>query len=93
MRADEAQRFTDERKGEGELTVGSRATRTFRQNWPGKGQPKIWAGQKATLEVGLWGYRGEDERDRPVKRLFIVKLSASARPTALIMPPDVVGSE
>jgi hypothetical protein len=93
LRAEETQRFGDERKGEGELTVGSRALRTFRQSWPAKGQPKIWGGQKATLEVGLWGVRGEDERERPVKRLFIVKLSASARPTALIMPPDVVGSE
>jgi hypothetical protein len=92
-RAGEAQRFTDERKGDGELTIGNSAMRTFRQSWPAKGQPKVWGGQKATLEVGLWGVRGEDERDRPVKRLFIVKLSASARPTALIMPPDVVGSE
>jgi hypothetical protein len=93
VRAGETQRFADERKGDGELTVGSRAMRTFRQSWPAKGQPKVWGGQKATLEVGLWGVRGEDERERPVKRLFIVKLSASARPTALIMPPEVVGSE
>jgi hypothetical protein len=93
VRGNETQRFGDERKGDGELTVGSSAMRTFRQSWPAKGQPRVWGGQKATLEVGLWGVRGEDERDRPVKRLFIVKLSASARPTALIMPPDVVGSE
>jgi hypothetical protein len=93
VRSDETQRFADERKGEGELIVQSNDTLRFRQSWPAKGQPKLWGGQKATLEVGLWGVRGEDERERPVKRLFIIKVSASAHPTALIMPPDVVASE
>jgi hypothetical protein len=93
VRSDETQRFADERKGAGELLVPAGSTRRFRQSWPAKGQPKLWGGQKATLEVGLWGVHGDDERERPVKRLFIIKLSASARPTALIMPPDVVGSE
>jgi hypothetical protein len=93
VRSDETQHFGDERKGEGELLVPGSGTKVFRQSWPTKGQPKLWGGQKATLEVGLWGMHGDEERERPVKRLFIVKVSASARPTALIMPPDVVASE
>ena len=81
------QRFADDRVGSGEEVVSSEAPRTFKQRWPGHGQPKLWAGQTLTLEVGLWGVRAESERERPVRRLFTVKLVGGHRSPAVIEPP------
>jgi hypothetical protein len=81
------QRFQDERQGSGEEVVMKDAPHTFKQRWPGRGQPKLWAGQTLTLEVGLWGVRAEAERERPVRRLFTVKLVAGDRSPAVIAPP------
>jgi hypothetical protein len=81
------QRFLDEREGAGEEVVLSDAPRTFKQRWPGRGQPKLWAGQTLTLEVGLWGVRAESDRERPVRRLFTVKMVAGNRSPAVIAPP------
>jgi len=81
------QRFVDEHEGSGEEVVLSEAPRTFKQRWPGRDQPKLLAGQTLTLEVGLWGVRAESERERPVRRLFTVKMVAGNRSPAVIEPP------
>jgi hypothetical protein len=84
------QRFGDERHGANEAeVVRAGEPRKFKQRWPGKGQPKLHAGQTLTLEVGLWGMHAESERERPVKRLFELKLVGANPPTAVITPPTL----
>jgi hypothetical protein len=82
-------RFADQREGSGEEPVLEGSPRRFEQRWPGRGQPKLWAGQTVTLEVGLWGVRAESERERPVRRLFVVKMVAGPRSQAVITPPTM----
>jgi hypothetical protein len=82
-------RFADERKGDGEELVKAGNPRRFRQRWPGRGQPKLWWGQSVTLEIGLWGVRAEAERERPVRRLFVVKMVGGNHPQAVITPPTM----
>jgi hypothetical protein len=82
-------RFEDQREGSGEEPVLQGSPRRFEQRWPGRGQPKLWAGQTVTLEVGLWGVRAESERERPVRRLFVVKMVAGPRSQAVISPPTM----
>jgi hypothetical protein len=82
-------RFGDQREGTGEEPVLDGNPRRFEQRWPGRGQPKLWAGQTVTLEVGLWGVRAEAERERPVRRLFVVKMVAGPRSQAVITPPTM----
>jgi hypothetical protein len=88
-KAGKATRFADERVGAGEEVVTSGDPRTFRQRWPGRGQPKLGWGQTVTLEVGLWGLHAESERERPVRRLFEVKMSGGNKPQAVLSPPTL----
>ncbi len=85
----ERERFSDRRSGKEEELVSDGSPVTFRQKWPGKGQPKLWRGQKVRLEVGLWGMRVEQSRERPVRRLFVVEMLATRGPTPVISPPSV----
>jgi hypothetical protein len=82
-------RFEDQREGSGEEPVLDGSPRRFEQRWPGRGQPKLWSGQTVTLEVGLWGVRVGTERERPVRRLFVVKMVAGPRSQAVITPPTM----
>ncbi len=82
-------RFLDQREGKTEELVHSAEPRTFRQRWPGRGQPKLWWGQTVTLEVGLWGFRSDSGRERPVRRLFVVKMLAGNKPQAIVSPPTL----
>ena len=53
-------------------------------------QPRLWWGQTITLEVGLWGVKaGEEGRERPVRRLFVVKMLAGNDPLAVVSPPTL----
>jgi hypothetical protein len=83
------QRFGDERRGDGEEVVRSGEPRQFKQRWPGKGQPRLRAGETLTLEVGLWGVHADAERERPVRRLFEVKLVGAQPPQAVVSPPTL----
>lgn len=85
------ERFSDRRERDGEELIHAGEPRTFRQRWPGKGQPKLWWGQTVTLEVGLWGIHADAERERPVRRLFVVEMVASKEPQAVISPPTLDG--
>lgn len=82
-------RFSDERTGDGDEVIMEGAARSFRQRWPGRGQPKLWWGQTVTLEIGLWGVRTDVDRERPVRRLFVVKMVAGNKPVAVITPPTL----
>jgi hypothetical protein len=86
-RGGKSSRFDDQRGETSEEGVMSEAPRRFEQRWPGQGQRKVWAGQTVTLEVGLWGVRAESERERPVRRLFVVKMVAGDKAPAVITPP------
>lgn len=88
-KAGKAKRFSDERHGDGEELVTGAQPRTFRQRWPGKGQPRLGWGQTLTLEVGLWGIKAESERERPVRRLFEVKMIGGNKPQAVLTPPTL----
>jgi hypothetical protein len=93
VRSGEPQRFTDSRKGTGELIVGPGETRRFRQAWPARGQPKLWGGQQLVLEVGLWGVSASDERELPLRRLCTVKMTAGNKPQPIVVAPDVPAEE
>lgn len=90
-KAGKATRFSDRRDaaGQREEVVTAGNPRSFKQRWPGPGQPKLAAGQTVTLEVGLWGVRADSERERPVRRLFEVKMVGGARSPAVITPPTL----
>lgn len=88
-RGGKSSRFADQREGSSDEVVTEGSPRRFEQRWPGKGQPKLWAGQTVTLEVGLWGVRAESERERPVRRLFVVKMVAGPGAQAVITPPTL----
>jgi hypothetical protein len=88
-KAGKGERFADQRSGSGEDVVMEGTPRRFAQRWPGRGQPKLWQGQTVTLEVGLWGIRAESERERPVRRLFVVKMVAGSKSPAVITPPTL----
>lgn len=82
-------RFGDRRQGgEPQLVIGGE-TVVFRQTWPGKGQPRLLKGHTLTLEIGLWGTREENVRERPVRRLFVVKLFAGKGAKPVISPPSL----
>ncbi|MEY2933462.1 MAG: hypothetical protein RL033_4211 [Pseudomonadota bacterium] len=83
------QRFGDERHGNDEEVVRAGEPRQFKQRWPGKGQPRLRAGETLTLEVGLWGVHADSERERPVRRLFEVKLVGVQPPQAVVSPPTL----
>lgn len=83
------QRFGDERHGNDEEVVRAGEPRQFKQRWPGKGQPRLRAGETLTLEVGLWGVHADSERERPVRRLFEVKLVGAQPPQAVVSPPTL----
>ena len=84
------QRFADQKRGDAEQeVVRAGEPRKFKQRWPGKGQPKLRAGQTLTLEVGLWGVHADAEKERAVKRLFELKLVGSDPPQAVISPPTL----
>lgn len=87
--AGKRQRFADERHGNEEEVVRAGEPRQFKQRWPGKGQPKLRAGETLTLEVGLWGVHADAERERPVRRLFEVKLVGAQPPQAVVSPPTL----
>jgi hypothetical protein len=89
VKGGKASRFGDQREGGTEQAVMSGEPRRFKQRWPGHSQPKLWPGQTVTLEVGLWGVRAESERERPVRRLFIVKMIAGNKAPAVITPPTL----
>jgi hypothetical protein len=89
-KAGKALRFSDQRKPAGEEGVTAGEPYRFRQRWPATGQPKLWPGQKLTLEVGLWGVRAEAGRQRPVRRFFVVEMTAAGnRPRAVVSPPTM----
>jgi hypothetical protein len=88
-KAGKRERFGDQREGNGEEVVMEGTPRRFKQRWPGRGQPKLWPGETVTLEVGLWGVRAESERERPVRRLFEVKMVAGNKSQAVITPPTL----
>lgn len=87
--AGKRRRFADERHGDAEEVVRPGAPRQFKQRWPGKGQPKLRPGETLTLEVGLWGVHADAERERPVRRLFEVKLVGARPPQAVVSPPTL----
>jgi hypothetical protein len=89
----EPERFGDERKGEGEKTLGSAKPLKFSRNWPGKGVRPLANGDVLELDVGLWGLGHSPEDRRAVKQLARVKArvdnwkgSARVEP-----PPGLVG--
>lgn len=88
-KASKPARFSDQREAKGEELVRSGEPHTFRQRWPGKGQPKLWWGQTLTLEVGLWGFRTDAARERPVRRLFLVKMVGGNKPQPVLTPPTL----
>jgi hypothetical protein len=88
-KAGKGERFADQRVGDGEDVVAEGSPRRFKQRWPGRGQPKLWQGQTVTLEVGLWGVRADSQRERPVRRLFVVKMVAGSKSPAVITPPTL----
>lgn len=82
-------RFGDQRRGEGQTWVSDADGVRLEQRWPGIGQPSLRRGQTISLEIGLWGLRVEEDRQKPIKKLFLVKMLGARRPQAVITPPTV----
>jgi hypothetical protein len=92
-KASEPERFGDERKGDGEKTLGSGKPLKFSRNWPGKGVRPLANGDVLELDVGLWGLGHGPEDRRAVKQFARIKArvdnwkgSARVEP-----PPGLVG--
>ncbi len=82
--------------GEQEFIIPGAAIK-LQRSWPsGSVKGPLWWGQKLKLYVGLWGLgagadseRKDAGRTRPVRKLFVVEMTAGAKPKAIITPPDV----
>lgn len=84
----QAQRFGDKREGDESEPVVS-ASSEFTREWPGdSGEKAAKQGDKLVLEVGLWGLGESDDKLRPVKQFFTVKMSVGkGKPQAVVEPP------
>ena len=89
-RGGQPQRFGDKREGDETKSIEEKQVELSR-DWPGdSGEKPLKAGDKLTLDVGLWGLGEEDpESGRPVKQFFVVKMTVGkGKPDALVQPPD-----
>ncbi|HVU04272.1 MAG TPA: hypothetical protein VHE30_21085 [Polyangiaceae bacterium] len=86
QKAGKEDKVGDERKGDTEMTLSPDSPETLTR----KVDVPVAPGQTLTLNVGLWGLAKDDEKRRPVKKLFIVKMvaGATAKPTPVITPPE-----
>jgi hypothetical protein len=88
----ELARHGDHRSGNDQEFVLPGSELEMARDWPsGAVQGPLWWGQRAQLQVGLWGLSGGEPsgETRPVKKLFVVDLSAGANPRAIISPPEL----
>jgi hypothetical protein len=83
-------KFGDERKGEGEQTVGTGAPLEFAREWPGKGDKPLANNDSVELDVGLWGVGDDAQSRRPVRAFARVKAKVEGyKGQATVEPPPL----
>jgi hypothetical protein len=81
---------TDQREGNATRIISPGMKEVLTRAWPANTKAGVvWWGQSLRLEVGLWGLGRIDAERRPLKRLFVVELKATANPKPRILPPDL----
>jgi hypothetical protein len=81
--------IADERKGDGEKVIMGGESIDFSREWPEKNRPGLTAGQSLELHVGLWGLGPDAAGRRPVRKLFLVKMTVGKdKPQPVVSPPQ-----
>jgi hypothetical protein len=81
---------TDQREGIATRIISPGMKEVLTRAWPANSKAGVvWWGQTLRLEVGLWGLGRLDAERRPLKRLFVVELKATANPKPRILPPEL----
>ncbi len=89
-KGEEHRRYNDRREGKEQQFLLPGASLTLERSWPsGEVEGPLWWGQKVRLEVGLWGLGLDGDEGRPVRKLFVVEMTAGNNPRAVVTPPDV----
>ncbi len=84
----EAERFGDERAGDGEEAVQGDKPVKLSRTWPLKGVRALAIGDALDLQVGLWGLGDTADSRRPVKQFFHVRMQVDkGKPKAIVEPP------
>ena len=82
--------LSDTREGDEEEFVTPGTLASLERKWPSKASDKpLLAGDKVSLQVGLWGIGPEAKLRRPLKKFFIVTMVVGkGEPRPLIAPPE-----
>ena len=90
----EADRFGDERQGDGEQSVFGDDVTRFSRTWPASGTRVLGSGDALDLQVALWGLGLEKEDRRPVKQFCHVRMKVDkGKPKAIVEPPASVAGK
>jgi hypothetical protein len=81
--------ITSERKGEDDQFIAPDSPLKWEYSWPPAEGPFAWFGDKVELQVGLWGLGNAGERRRPVRKLFMVEMTATQHGKPVIIPPKI----
>ena len=80
--------FGDQRVGGSDVSFGAGAPHKFSRTWPSDGAQALKKGDKLELQVGLWGFGGNETSRRPVRKFIVVNMTAvGTSPLPLIEPP------
>jgi hypothetical protein len=79
--------FGDERGNEDEQFIAPGSPLEIERDWPPENGPYAWWGDEIELQVGLWGLANAGDRRRPVRKLFLVKMVATAKGTPVVLAP------
>ena len=90
----DSEQFGDERKGDGEQTIGTSAPAKFEREWPSKGVRPLGNGDVLELDVGLWGLGHTAADRRAVKQFARVKVKVTDwKASARIEPPPALAGK
>ncbi len=82
--------YADEREGAEQQFVMPGGPLTFERSWPsGSVKGPLWWGQRVRLQAGLWGLGTDGDSGRPLRKLFVVDMTAKANPKPTITPPTL----
>jgi hypothetical protein len=86
---DQGQTIGDQRKGDGEKIIVGGESIDLSREWPDKNKPGLTAGQSLELHVGLWGLGADAASRRPVRKLFLLKMTVGKdKPQPVVSPPQ-----
>jgi hypothetical protein len=85
-----ARRHGDYRRGKEEQAIVPGSPLHLSRRWPsGSVKGPVWWGERVRLEVGLWGLGVGGDRQRPLRKLFVIEMHGKGTAKPVISPPEV----